>query len=146
MKKTFPGAVERTEIKKNQVPSSGLRSTMTATRFEEFLWLYLKRGFCANQRVHLPKKYTCALVENKKYLSISFPLLPEMDDIGVPSSKLPIDELPDPGDRYKIGSKLGSGVGGKVYEATDTKTGTCLEKKSHQLKRKRLTARIPQTI
>lgn len=49
-----------------------------------------------------------------------------MTAVGSSASDLNFEDLPGPGDRFKLGSKLGSGVTGKIYEANDGKTGTGL--------------------
>lgn len=46
-----------------------------------------------------------------------------MDDSKPDASNLDFEKLPEPGDRFKLSTKLGSGVGGKVYEAIDNQTG-----------------------
>ncbi|CAG2066587.1 unnamed protein product, partial [Timema podura] len=40
-----------------------------------------------------------------------------------PESGLQLDQLPDPGDRYSLGQKIGTGVSADVYEATDNQAG-----------------------
>jgi hypothetical protein len=46
-----------------------------------------------------------------------------MDETGLLPADLTFSSLQDPGERYAIGSLLGSGVYAEVFEATDQQAG-----------------------
>lgn len=47
----------------------------------------------------------------------------KMPQSGLSSTKLNLEALNDPGDRYQLGELLGSGVNAEVYIATDSEAG-----------------------
>ena len=67
-----------------------------------------------------------------------------MEDNRPPASDLDFEKLPEPGDRFKLSTKLGSGVSGKVYEAIDNQTGKGRGEKKIPLTRNALFMTIMQ--